>query len=92
MVLASLAILMPALSPARFLGQLLAPFPAPLLHLVLLAGLVWYDVATSRRVHAATWWGLVGNAVVIALLATLTRGEAGLAYARWLTSVFGGNA
>jgi hypothetical protein len=86
MVLASLAVLVPALSPNRFLGELLAPFPPTVLHLALLGGLVWYDLATTRRVHAATWWGLAGNALVIGGLAAAFNTGFGLTYARWLSS------
>jgi hypothetical protein len=42
-----LAVLVPALSPNRFLGELLAPFPPTVLHLALLGGLVWYDLARA---------------------------------------------
>jgi hypothetical protein len=88
MVLASLAMLVPALSPNRFLGELLAPFPPTVLHLVLLGGLVWYDLATARRVHAATWWGLAGNALVYGGLAAAFNSNFGLMYARWLGFFF----
>lgn len=90
MLFASHAIVFPALSPGRLLGQLLAPVPTPLFSVVLFAIVIWYDVASTRRVHPATWWGLAGVAALFVAIPSLGMTEAGPAYVRWLTAVFHG--
>jgi hypothetical protein len=90
MLFASHALVFPALSPNRFLGQLIAPVPTPLFALVFLGVVVWYDLATDRRVHPATWWGLAANAVLVVTVPLLASSGAGLAYARWLAALFWG--
>ena len=88
MLFTSHAGVLPALSPNRFLGQLIAPVPTPLFTPILIGAMVWYDLATSRRVHPATWWGIAANAAFVIAMPVLAGSGGGLAYARWLAEVF----
>jgi len=93
MLLASLAILGPVFAASRPIGRLLAPalppqIGGPVFLLVCLGAIVAYDLATVRRVELATWWGIAANVGVTIVTGLMAGGESGLAYTRWLASVF----
>jgi len=94
MVIASIAIIGPAVSPFRALGQFLGALlpqsvaiPVPLFFwIVLVASIVIYDLSVGGRVHRATLWG--GGMKIAATLVTLSLVNSGLAgsYVNWIES------
>ena len=92
MLIASIAIIGPAVSPFRALGQFLGsllpdsvPIPVPLLFwLVLIASIVIYDLLDTGRIHRATLWG--GGMKFAATAITLSLVNSGLAdsYVDWI--------
>ena len=95
MLIASIAIVGPAVAPGRmlgsFLGSLLPEFlavPVPLLFWIPLVGaIVAHDLSTRGRVHAATAWA--GGAKACATVVTLVMVSSGVAetYVIWLRSL-----
>lgn len=96
MVIASIAIIGPAVSPLRALGQFLESLipasisiPVPLMFWVLLiASLLLHDLSNTRRIHPATLWG--GSMKAAATLATilLVRNGYAASYVNWIESWF----
>ena len=94
MVIASIAIIGPAVSPFRafgkFLGALLPDslsIPVPLVFWILLVvSIVLYDLSSSRRIHPATLWG--GGMKAAATVVTISLVNSGLAalYVNWVES------
>jgi len=94
MLIASIAIIGPAVSPFRALGQFLGTLlpesvsvPVPLLFWVVLVVLiVIYDLSVDGRIHRATLWG--GGMKIAATAATLSLVNSGLAgsYVDWIES------
>ena len=90
LLLASVFLLAPALSIERPLGRTLVPLlpnglvASTLFTLVSISGLIWYDIATKKRIHPATVWG--SAAIVAALAATqvMLSGSSGSTFVRWL--------
>ena len=90
LLIASLAIIGPAVGPDRMFGfflQSFMPFTLPIalffwLVLVVIMGI--YDVVVSGRVHPATLWGGLAKAAAVAT--TITLAQTGLAaeYVNWL--------
>lgn len=92
MLIASIAIIGPAVSPARpfgvFLRSLLPDFftvPLPLVFWVLLViPMFVHDVRTVGRVHPATLWGTAAKATAVLITLGLVASGASTAYANWL--------
>lgn len=96
MLIASISIIGPAVSPLRALGKFLGTLlpgsisiPVPLLFwMLLIATIILYDLTISRRIHPATIWG--GCMKALAAFATISLVNSGHAalYVDWLESWF----
>lgn len=98
MLIASIAIVGPAVGPGRMLGMFLGSLlpasvsiPVPLLFWIPLVGaIVAHDLSTRGRVHPATAWA--GGAKALATVVTLALVSSGVsaAYVEWLRGLVAG--
>lgn len=91
MLMASIAIIGPAVGPGRMFGgflQSLLPdsmIPVPLVFWILLVvPMVVHDVMNSGRVHPATAWGGGAKAAAVVITVALVNGGGAAAYVDWL--------
>jgi len=95
MLIATIAIIGPAVGPDRMLGRFLGSLvsdvitiPVPLLFWVLLIGaLVVYDLWVLGRVHPATAWGGAAKATAAAATVVLVNSGGAASYVEWLESL-----
>lgn len=94
MLIASIAIIGPAVSPFRQLGiflQSLLPesisIPVPLMFWVLLiVSIALYDLLSDRRIHPATIWGGCAKAAATVMTISLVKSGYAGSYVNWLES------
>jgi len=95
LLIASIAIIGPAVGPGRMLGSFLGSLlpdsfavPVPLLFwLPLVGAMCVYDVVSSGRIHQATAWGITAKAVSVGVTLVMVRSGAAAAYVDWLRSL-----
>jgi hypothetical protein len=95
LLIASIAIIGPAVGPGRmlgiFLGSLLPDFiavPVPLVFWIPLVGAMFvHDMASSGRVHPATAWGTAAKATGVGITLAMVHSGAAAAYVDWLRNL-----
>ena len=90
MLLASVFLLGPAFAIGRPIGRTLVPLlpdgllPSTVFTLLSIGTLMFYDVATKKRIEPATLWGTVAIGVAFAATRIMVLSALGSAFTRWL--------
>ena len=94
MLIASIAIIGPAVSPLRALGNFLGSLlpgsisiPVPLIFwMLLVASIVLHDLSSIRRIHPATLWGGCMKAAATVVTISLVNSGHAASYVNWIES------